>query len=390
MKFIKQIVKEILVKLNFKPRYDIQHLVQVPDQVEGALKLLGIGYGSKRLVAIQGLPGIGKTTLAKVIFNQIYRDFDCSAFLEDVRESLQGSGNLHFLREALLKALDPMLKDVSIITEPYEKLKTNFRNKKVLVVLDDVNDRDQVYDLVGDSSWFGSESRIIITTGDKRVLESTNEISSYSCYALEMKEMNSKQALELFSKYAFGKHCPPSNRIDLAIEVVSAAGLLPLALESVGSFLQNQEEQVWKNTINKLKEEPNHALQKKLKQSFDSLDVQQQQIFIDIACFLTEDDKKELIYVWEACGFLLEQEIKGLLSLSMIEYDTDKKCFKVQDQLRHFARLISRQNPRLRRSNESWKDKDAICLLNGKMVRNGLFLSAIFCNYNKNLYLELI
>ncbi|XLR40743.1 hypothetical protein S83_025403, partial [Arachis hypogaea] len=52
---------------------------------------------------------------------------------------------------------------------------TNFAKKrlnrtKVLVVLDDVNDSDQMEDLCGGHTWFGARSRIIVTTRDKHVL----------------------------------------------------------------------------------------------------------------------------------------------------------------------------------------------------------------------------
>ena len=39
------------------------------------------------MLVIHGLPGIGKTTIAKAIFNLIADCFEGSSFLEDVREN---------------------------------------------------------------------------------------------------------------------------------------------------------------------------------------------------------------------------------------------------------------------------------------------------------------
>jgi len=44
------------------------------------------------------------------------------------------------------------------------------RRMKVLIVLDDVNDPQQLQTLIGTLDWFGTGSRIIVTTKDKQVV----------------------------------------------------------------------------------------------------------------------------------------------------------------------------------------------------------------------------
>ena len=49
-------------------------------------------------------------------------------------------------------------------------MKNRLSHKKVLLVLDDVNQVDQLANLAGEHHWFGLGSQIIITTWDEHVL----------------------------------------------------------------------------------------------------------------------------------------------------------------------------------------------------------------------------
>ena len=49
-------------------------------------------------------------------------------------------------------------------------IKTRLRHKKILIVLDDVNELGQLNKLVAENNWFGLGSRVIITTRDVQLL----------------------------------------------------------------------------------------------------------------------------------------------------------------------------------------------------------------------------
>ena len=68
--------------------YVAEYPVGINSRAEAIESLLDIGLDEVCVVGMYGLPGVGKTTIAKVIYNKIAKHFDGSSFLENVRENL--------------------------------------------------------------------------------------------------------------------------------------------------------------------------------------------------------------------------------------------------------------------------------------------------------------
>ncbi|KAL3746467.1 hypothetical protein ACJRO7_015430, partial [Eucalyptus globulus] len=85
-KLIKEIVQVVLIKLNARYKNVTEHLVEDHVQIDAIMKLLEVDYSGVRFVGVHGICGIGKTTLAKVIYNKLYSRFDRYSFLENVQE----------------------------------------------------------------------------------------------------------------------------------------------------------------------------------------------------------------------------------------------------------------------------------------------------------------
>ena len=64
---------------------------------------------------------------------------------------------------------------------------------------------------------------------------------------------------------------------------IDYSGALPLALKVFDSFLYKKSIHEWKSESNKLKQFPNKKVQDVLKTSFDGLDDNEQDVFLDVA-----------------------------------------------------------------------------------------------------------
>ena len=101
--FIQNIVEEISnAKLNWMPLYVAEYPVGINSRVEAIESLLDIGLDEVCVVGMYGLPGVGKTTIAKAIYNKIAKHFDGSSFLMNVRENLGTDASIITLQEQLL------------------------------------------------------------------------------------------------------------------------------------------------------------------------------------------------------------------------------------------------------------------------------------------------
>ncbi|CAN4101849.1 unnamed protein product [Withania somnifera] len=125
------------------------------------------------------------------------------------------------------------------------------RWKKVLLILDDVNHREQLEYLVGGCEWFGMGSRIILTSRDKHLL-----ICHVGDNVYEVQLLSEGQALELFSRHAFGEKSPKEDFMELSRQVVKHAGGLPSALKVLGSSFYRRDKKHWRHTIDRLKRIP--------------------------------------------------------------------------------------------------------------------------------------
>ncbi|KAL6315853.1 hypothetical protein AAG906_012189 [Vitis piasezkii] len=239
-----------------------------------------------RMVGIYGFGGIGKTTIAKVLYNQIAAQFMIASFIANVREDSKSRDLLH-LQKQLLQDILPRRKNfISNVDEGIHMIKDRLCFKKVLLVLDDVDDLNQLEALAGDHNWFGLGSRIIVTTRNKHLLEVHEMDALY-----EAKKLDHKEAVELFSWNAFKQNHPKEDYEIVTNSVVHYVNGLPSSLKVLGSFLYGKTIQQWKSELHKLEREPNREIQCVLMRSYDELDQTQNQIFLDVACFLMERTK---------------------------------------------------------------------------------------------------
>uniref|UniRef100_A0A2N9FUY5 ADP-ribosyl cyclase/cyclic ADP-ribose hydrolase n=1 Tax=Fagus sylvatica TaxID=28930 RepID=A0A2N9FUY5_FAGSY len=224
---IQEILGRIFNELNRKFSSASKDLVGIASRVEEMLGLcLSEGLGGVRFVGICGMGGIGKTTLAQEIYERISGNFEASSFIDNVREETKNQGLVSLQKQLLCKIL--VEKEINIwdLRGGIDLIRNRLRNKKVLIVLDDVDGEKQLEALAGKHDWFGVGSRIIVTSRDSHLLRRHGVDDVFTT-----KGLNNDEALELFSWRAFKKPHPEENYVDLSKDFVNYTNGLPLALK---------------------------------------------------------------------------------------------------------------------------------------------------------------
>ncbi|CAN1804202.1 Disease resistance protein L6 [Linum perenne] len=118
-------------------------------------------------------------------------------------------------------------------------------------------------------------------------------------------------------------------------------GGLPLTVKVVGSLLYREEVNIWEEKLAQLKETTEKEVIERLKISYNSLEHEAKQIFLDIACFFIGSEKEIVSYMWADCNFRPLSNINILIQRSMIKINESNE-FHMHDQLRDMGRDVVR------------------------------------------------
>ncbi|CAH8278611.1 unnamed protein product [Arabidopsis lyrata] len=220
---IKKIATDISNMLNNSASSsDFDGLVGMREHLEKMEPLLCLDSDEVRLIGIWGPSGIGKTTIARVIYNKLSGSFQLSVFMESIEA----------------KYTRPCSDDYS----------AKLKDKKVLVVLDGVDKSMQLDAMAKETWWFGPGSRIIITTQDRKLFRAHGINHIY-----KVDFPSTEEALQILCKYAFGQNSPTHGFEELAWEVTQLAGELPLALRVIGSYFRGMSKLEWTKALPRLR-----------------------------------------------------------------------------------------------------------------------------------------
>ncbi|GLJ44526.1 hypothetical protein SUGI_0934850 [Cryptomeria japonica] len=342
-RLLKNIVNVVLEVVKNVPLEVAKHPVGLDETVadfeEAAFKSVECTENVK-IVGIVGMGGCGKTTLAKDLYNRKISSFQGSSFLFDVRDAA-AKNMLHKLQKKLLEDLLHVTGlTFDSISQGKGVLAYRLRFIRVLIVLDDIDHMDQIDALLPAKDNLGAGSLIIVTTRDMEVLTCSSIKSIY-----KMGGLDRSNARQIFCWHAFLQPCPTHGFEDLVEQFLNACNGLPLSLKVLGGHLYGKSKVYWKSQLQKISRILPDNIKQKLRVSYDALDEEEQEIFLDIACFFIGEKKGLAITIWDGSGWSGLHSLETLVNKSLVELDY-RNHIRMHDHLRDLGREIAtKQTP---------------------------------------------
>ncbi|CAF2144704.1 unnamed protein product, partial [Brassica napus] len=316
------LVKERELRQTF-PTSDEDHLVGLERSVERLVGYL-VEEDSSQVVSITGMGGLGKTTLARQVYNH-----------ETIKSHFLGGlawvcVSQHFERkcvwQTILRQLWPEC-DVSKMMEGelQEKIVRVLETQKALIVIDDIW-REGDWDLIKDVFLPKKGWKVLLTSRNEEVgLHADRQCVNFKPECLTFEE-----SWDLLQRIAFPIKETAEYKIEedmkkIGMEIIRHCGGLPLAIKVLGALLGNKYTlQEWKRIRENIKaptvrasgsDDRNFNLKVYgvLNLSFEELPAYLKQCFLYLASF-PEDykiDVEKLSYYWAAEGILMSMDFDG-------------------------------------------------------------------------------
>ncbi|CAO2145181.1 unnamed protein product [Urochloa humidicola] len=209
------------------------------DVVSGSRKNMKKDSSNKmKIVSVVGAGGLGKTTLAKAVYDEIKPQYDCGAFLSVGRKPdlAQVFKDIFFLLD---KKEHKVIRKVTNQQLLIGELRKFLQNKRYFIIIDDVWEVPTWGTIKSALVENDNGSRVVTTTRNRDVASSevVYELDPLSCH-------NSKK---LFYTRLFGVkgECPANHPAEASDEILKKCGGVPLAIITMASLLVGKSREDW-------------------------------------------------------------------------------------------------------------------------------------------------
>ncbi|CAL5331057.1 unnamed protein product [Camellia sinensis] len=337
------------------------------------------------VIPIVGMGGIGKTTLAQMVYNDetVQKHFDLKAWV-----CVSDEFNIMRITKAILESVTSQTFSFNNLDQVQVQLKQALAGKKFLIVLDDVwNKKYSDWNVLKKPFNDGGQgSKVVVTTRDREVAGMMTTVELH-----EVNILSKEDCWSLFAQHAFANTCIDVNPklVSIGKEIVEKCKGLPLAARTLGGLLRSKvRDEEWINVLrSKIWDLPHTKsdILPALRLSYHDLPSHLKQCFA--YCSIIPNDyefeEEELVLLWMAEGFIQQQRDKQmedvggeyfreLLSRSFFQPSRtgESSKFVMHDLINDLAQVVARDT--YLRLDDKFKDQEQY--RNLKKVRHSSYM----------------